>query len=78
MNQGTGFLLIIVGLLMMYVVITGKFAIVEEAFIKLFNLQQANDNSQTLPKGTSVTIPIPTQSGTIALPEIFIPDYTKP
>lgn len=78
MNQGTGFLLVVLGLLLMYVVITGKFAIIENAFYQLFNIQAESKpgNKATSQRVTAPSIDIPQMSGDISLPQIFVPDYT--
>lgn len=78
MNLGAGFILIIIGLLLLFTVVTGKFAILENAFLQLFDLTPETTGTQT--PGTTKTLPDITQPiipGNITLPEIFIPDYRK-
>jgi hypothetical protein len=81
-NTGAGFLLIIGGLLLLYTVVTGRFAILEETFYKLFNLPApepaaAPKSQSEQDKQASGHLDVP-NIGMITLPNIFIPDYTTP
>ena len=83
MNQGSGFLLVVVGLLLLYVVIAGKFAVLENTFYQLFNLTPPIDaNAQASVKTgnqrTRVDINSPDIGAQISLPSIFIPNYKAP
>jgi hypothetical protein len=78
MNQGSGFLLVILGLLTLYIVITGKFAILENGFNQLFNINQTAKpagGSQTMRNDPS-TLPDVGVQAEVTLPQIFIPNYT--
>ena len=78
MTTGTGFLLIVAGLLLMYAVVTGKLAIIENAFYQLFNItpdSSSNSQQQTDQQTQSNSPSMGTQIGPITLPNIFIPDY---
>jgi hypothetical protein len=84
-NSGAGFLLIIGGLLLLYVVVTGKFTVLEEAFYKLFSLTPPPANTTPAADAPPKTPYDPTAGNTaagqvskaITLQSILIPDYTK-
>ena len=86
MNQGSGFILIILGLLLLYVVITGKFDIIEHAFYQLFGLEDPNfidkDTAARAAQAAGNSIRAADAASqaagvTITLPQIFVPNYTK-
>lgn len=78
MNQGSGFILVILGLLLLYTVISGKFAILENAFNQLFNLTPpVNQIDKSKVESGIKGRPEYDINKPITLPEIFIPDYRK-
>lgn len=47
MQQGSGIILVLVGVLVLYVVVTGKYPIFEDFFRKLFSLSPATTNENS-------------------------------
>ncbi len=80
MNTGSGMLLIILGLVMMYALITGKFGIIEHAFYQMFGLEEPPDSKKenaAFKKGQDAGAAIQKEIDRVTLPDIFIPNYTK-